>query len=114
MTYSPPTAQAIADAQNLDQNLRLLLAQRRLYSRAKAWTMVRGTGIGIVAVSAPILAAVWPEAALAVATVAAAWFALNRLLFRGLLRFRTISCFQRILIVLVILHRSLDSLVVHI
>jgi len=86
MTYSPPTAQAIADAQNLDQNLRLLLAQRRLYSRAKAWTMVRGTGIGIVAVSAPILAAVWPEAALAVATVAAAWFALNRLLFRSLER----------------------------
>lgn len=86
MPYTPPTSDEIAQSQNKDANLRLLLAQRRLYSQAKIWSMVRGIGIGIVAIGAPILTAVAPHAAVPAATFAATWFALNRLLFSFLER----------------------------
>ncbi|WP_156488640.1 S-4TM family putative pore-forming effector [Brachybacterium sp. sponge] len=82
MTYSPPTAHQIADAQNTDSNLRLLLAQRKLYSIAKVWSGIRGFGVGVVAIAAPILTAIWQEAALPMAAIAASWFVLNRLLFK--------------------------------
>lgn len=85
--YSPPSAEEIAETQNTDANLRLLLAQRRLYSRAKFWSTVRGVGVAIVAIGAPILTVIVPDAAVWVATVAAAWFALNRLLFSALERY---------------------------
>lgn len=87
MSYTPPQSTEIAEAQNSDANLRLLLAQRRLYSRAKVWSMVRGIGVGIVAIAAPVLTAVVPEAAIIIAAVAAGWFALNRLLFSFLERY---------------------------
>lgn len=82
MTYTPPSTSQINDAQNDDANLRLLLAQRRLYSRAKVWANVRGFGLGIVAIASPLVVAAWPDAATAAASVAAGWFALNRLVFR--------------------------------
>jgi hypothetical protein len=85
-SYSPPSAKEIVEAQNQDANLRLLLAQRRLYSRAKGWSTVRGVGVAIVAIAAPILTAIVPEAAVWAATVAAVWFSLNRLLFSFLER----------------------------
>lgn len=88
-SYSPPSAAEIAETQNKDSNLRLLLAQRRLYSRAKVWSTVRGAGVGIVAIGAPILTAIVPESAVWVATVAAVWFAFNRLLFSFLERYFT-------------------------
>lgn len=87
MSYTPPQSTEIVQAQNSDANLRLLLVQRRLYSYAKIWSMVRGIGVGVVAIVAPILTAVVPEAAVVVAAVAAAWFALNRLLFSFLERY---------------------------
>lgn len=86
MPYTPPPSDEIAQSQNKDANLRLLLAQRRLYSQAKFWSMVRGAGIGVVAIGAPILTAVVPQAAVPAATFAAVWFALNRLLFSFLER----------------------------
>lgn len=84
MPYMPPRSIDIAISQNRDANLRLLLAQRRLYSQAKSWSMLRGIGIGIVAIGAPILTAVIPDAAVLAATTAATWFTLNRLLFSSL------------------------------
>ncbi|MCF8542782.1 MAG: hypothetical protein K9G24_06850 [Candidatus Nanopelagicales bacterium] len=84
--YEPPDAGAIADAQNEDSNLTLLLAQRLLYSRAKIWTTVRGVGVGLIAVSAPLIAAFWEPLAVWVAAVAAAWYVLNRVVFRRLER----------------------------
>lgn len=86
-SYSPPSAAEMAETQNKDANLRLVLAQRRLYSRAKVWATVRGVGVGIVAIGAPILTAIIPEAAVWVAAFAAVWFALNRLLFSALERY---------------------------
>lgn len=84
--YKAPTSKQIAEAQNADANLKLLLAQRMLYSRAKFWTAIRGAGVGIVAVAARVLTALWPQAAVPVATVAASWDVLNHLLFKTLER----------------------------
>lgn len=85
-SYEPPDATAIASAQNIDSNLKLLLVQRRLYSRAKLWTTVRGAGIGLIAVAAPLAAALWEPLAVWVGAVAAAWYVLNRVLFQALER----------------------------
>ncbi|MGY3317320.1 S-4TM family putative pore-forming effector [Arthrobacter sp. TE12232] len=85
-SYRPPSANDVAKAQNLDANLKLLLAQRRLYSKTKIWTSVRGVGVGVVAIGAPILTAIWPEAAVPAATVAAVWYVLNHVLFKFLER----------------------------
>ena len=80
--YQPPSAEKIATAQNADANLQLLLAQRRLYSSAKVWSGVRGVGVGVVAVAAPVLTALWVEAAVPAATVAAIWYFLNHVVFK--------------------------------
>lgn len=84
--YEPPTADKIATAQDADANLKLLLAQRLFYSRAKVWTTVRGLGVGIVAIAAPLLAAFWEPATVPAASVAAVWYVLNRVLFQNLER----------------------------
>ena len=89
--YEPPNASAIGDAQNRDSNLKLLLAQRRLYSRAKIWTTVRGVGVGLIAVAAPLIAAFWEPLAVWAAAVAAGWYILNRVVFRRLER-RDATC----------------------
>lgn len=85
-SYKPPSAEVIAKNQNADANLQLLLAQRRLYSLAKFWSGVRGVGIGIVAVAAPILTAIYPEVAVPLASIAAVWYVLNHVLFKFLER----------------------------
>ena len=82
--YRPPAAAEIASAQNSDANLKLLLAQRRLYSGAKIWSGVRGVGVGVIAIAAPVLTAIWPAAAVPVASVAAVWYVLSHLLFQFL------------------------------
>lgn len=86
MSYTPPSAPEIASAQNEDEALRILLAQRRLYSRAKVWSAVRGLGIGVVAIGSPIIAALYPTLEVLLASVAAGWFVLNRLAFSRLER----------------------------
>jgi|GEM_PF-1195426 len=84
--YEPPDARTIAAAQETVESLKLLLVQRRLYSRAKVWTTVRGLGVGLVAVAAPLVAAFWQPLAVSAAAAAAAWYVLNRVLFRPLER----------------------------
>jgi hypothetical protein len=64
----------------------LLLAQRRLYSRAKQWAAFQSLGIGLVAVAAPICTALDPDAAVPVAAVASVWYFLNHVVFRQLER----------------------------
>lgn len=80
--YNPPTVTAIAKAQNAEANLKLLLVQRRLYSQAKRWAFFRGLGVGLVAVTAPLIAAFWAPLAEWASAFAAVWYALNRALFR--------------------------------
>ncbi|MBM7502940.1 S-4TM family putative pore-forming effector [Agromyces aurantiacus] len=84
--YLPPSTALIAAAQNETEGLRLLLAQRRLHSRAKSWAMLRMLGLGIIAILAPIVAAISPPLSVYVGAVAAAWFVLSRTLFLTLER----------------------------
>jgi len=67
--------------QNDAQALRLLLAQRRLYTRAKWWSFLRWIGFSVIGVSAPILTAVVPQAAVIVGAIAGVWIFLSRTWF---------------------------------
>jgi hypothetical protein len=67
----------------------LLLAQRRLYSRAKRWAFLRSIGVSLIAVAAPIVTSVSPGAAVAVGTVASVWIFLSRTVFMTVERARS-------------------------
>lgn len=79
--YQPPATESMMNGQNELQALRLLLAQRRLYSRAKWWSFLRWIGFSLIGVAAPILTAVVPEAAVVVGAIAGVWIFLSRTLF---------------------------------
>ena len=79
--YSPPTTVSMIDGQNHVRALRLLLAQRKLYSRAKRWSFLRWIGFSVIGVVAPILTVVVPEAAVVVGAVAGVWIFLSRTWF---------------------------------
>lgn len=79
--YDPPTVAEIMSAQDETDNLRLLLAQRRYYSRAKRWAVARYSGLGLVALLAPIVTAISSELAVVAGAVAAMSFVLGRTLF---------------------------------
>lgn len=79
--YIPPTAKEIAKRQDENDSLRFLLAQRKLYSKAKKWLSFRLFGMGAIAIAAPIIAFIWPQAAVVVGAVSGAWIFLGRTLF---------------------------------
>jgi predicted pore-forming effector associated with SMODS systems len=79
--YQPPTTPAMIDGQNDPRALRLLLAQRKLYSRAKRWSFLRWIGFSVIGVVAPILTVVVPNAAVVVGAVAGVWIFLSRTWF---------------------------------
>jgi hypothetical protein len=76
--YQPPTTESMINGQNELQALRLLLAQRRLYSRAKWWSFLRWIGFSLIGVAAPILTVAVPEAAVVVGAIAGVWIFLSR------------------------------------
>jgi hypothetical protein len=80
-SYVPPSSQSMAAAQNEVTALRLLLAQRRLYSKAKRWALLRSVGFSVVAVAAPLITAIWPDASVAVGAFAGVWIFLSRTAF---------------------------------
>jgi hypothetical protein len=65
-------------SQNEVRALRLLLAQRKLYNRAKRWSFLRWIGFSVIGVAAPILTVVVPAAAVVVGAVAGVWIFLSR------------------------------------
>ncbi len=79
--YEPPTSEVISARQNNDEALRLLLAQRRLHSRAKRWQSARWIGLLVIGLAAPVVTMIWEQAAAAVGAVAGAWLFLGRTLF---------------------------------
>jgi hypothetical protein len=79
--YQPPTTASMIHAQNETLALRLLLAQRRLYSRAKWWSFLRWIGFSVIGVAAPILTAIVPQAAVVVGAIAGVWIFLSRTWF---------------------------------
>ena len=78
---SADTAAEVLHRQDEPQALRWLLAQRRMYSRAKLWNYSRVFGIAIIALGAPIATIVRPQSATLVGAISGAWIFLARTLF---------------------------------
>lgn len=79
--YQPPSATRIAELQDEDAALRLLIAQRRIYSRAKRWLGARWIGLVILGVGAPIVSLLYPHLTAAAGAIAGVWIFLGRTLF---------------------------------
>lgn len=76
--YSPPSSEQIRRLQNEPFALRLLIAQRRLYSRAKAWQGTRWIGLLILGVGAPFITLLAPTAAVAIGALTGVWLFAGR------------------------------------
>ncbi|MFF3569256.1 S-4TM family putative pore-forming effector [Nocardia jiangxiensis] len=76
--YIVPDSRHIADNQNEVGALRLLLAQRRLYSMSKRWLSFRWLGMLVIAIMAPPVAVIWPKLAVIAGAVAGLWVFLGR------------------------------------
>lgn len=76
--YQPPTSSAIFQTQRDITSLRYLLAQRRLYSRAKAWLSLRWTGMLCIGIAAPVVSVLIPSTAVAAGAIAGLWIFLGR------------------------------------
>lgn len=66
--------------QDEDDALRLLVAQRRLYSRAKRWSGLRWFGMLVIGLAAPVVSVIWPTLAVVSGAVAGLWLFLGRTL----------------------------------
>ncbi|MFF4595307.1 S-4TM family putative pore-forming effector [Amycolatopsis sp. NPDC001319] len=78
--YTPPKSALMATRQNEPDALRLLIAQRRLYSRAKRWLAVRWLGMLTIGLAAPVISVIWPQLAVVAGAVAGLWIFLGRTL----------------------------------
>lgn len=76
--YNPPSSSYMSQSQNTVDALRLLLAQRRLYSRSKRWLLLRTTGMLIIAIVAPVTSLLWPDLAVLAGAIAGVWMFLGR------------------------------------
>lgn len=79
--YTPPLAGAtLLRRQDELDALRLLIAQKRLYSRAKRWVSIRWFGMLVIGLAAPIVAVIWPQSSVVLGSIAGAWLFLGRTL----------------------------------
>lgn len=79
--YRPPATASMISRQGDIPALRLLLAQRKLYNRAKRWSFLRWIGFSVIGVAAPILTVILPRAAVVVGAIAGIWIFLSRTWF---------------------------------
>lgn len=79
-SYAPPSAARIKAHQDEIGALRLLIAQRKLYSRSKRWLALRLI-IGLIGIFAPIVALVWPNLSVAMGALAGVWIFLSKTTF---------------------------------
>ncbi|WBT08495.1 S-4TM family putative pore-forming effector [Corynebacterium sp. SCR221107] len=83
--YTPPaTGATLLKRQDELDALRLLIAQKRLYSRAKRWVAFRWFGMLIIGLAAPIVAVIWPQSSVVMGSIAGAWLFLGRTLLMHL------------------------------
>lgn len=79
--YTPPaTGETLLRRQDELDALRLLIAQKRLYSRAKRWVAIRLFGMLVIGLAAPVVAVIWPQSSVVVGSIAGAWLFLGRTL----------------------------------
>ncbi|MFJ9550753.1 S-4TM family putative pore-forming effector [Streptomyces erythrochromogenes] len=88
--YEPPTSARIKDSQNEDAALRLLVAQRRIYSKAKRWLALRWFGMLVIGLGAPVLSVIWPKLAVASGAIAGLWIFVGQSILIGA-QSRTVS-----------------------
>lgn len=82
--YSAPSPTVIAANQDSLPALRLMLAQRVLYARAKRWSYLRWIGFSVMGIVAPLVAVFIPAAAVIVGAMAGIWIFLSRTVFKAL------------------------------
>lgn len=87
--YSPPNSSAIARAQNAPDPLRLLLAQRRMYSKAKFWLAIQWIGMLVISIIAPVTSVLNTHLAVVAGAVAGIWIFVGRTLLARLQRYHT-------------------------
>ncbi|MBT2249030.1 hypothetical protein JHV56_10005 [Arthrobacter sp. BHU FT2] len=79
--YAPPAVgAALLHRQDEVDALRFLIAQKRMYSRAKRWLGIRWFGMLVLGLAAPIVAVIWPQSAVIVGSIAGAWIFIGRTL----------------------------------
>lgn len=79
--YTPPaTGTTLLRRQDELDALHLLIAQKRLYSRAKRWVAIRWFGMLVIGLAAPVVAVIWPQSSVVVGSIAGAWLFLGRTL----------------------------------
>jgi hypothetical protein len=76
--YEPPAGATIKERQNKPDALRLLIAQRRLYRKAKHWLGLRWIGMVIIGIAAPVVAVAWPTSAVVAGAIAGSWLFVGR------------------------------------
>lgn len=76
--YEPPASATIKERQNKPNALRLLIAQRRLYRKAKRWLGLRWIGMVIIGIAAPVVAVAWPTSAVVAGAIAGSWLFVGR------------------------------------
>jgi hypothetical protein len=76
--YQPPSDTEIMTNQNSDSSLRLLAAQRSMYSKAKRYLATRLTGMFVIATAAPIIGGFWPGLAVTCGAVSGLWLFVGR------------------------------------
>ena len=76
--YLPPSSAHMQARQNEDDALRLLIAQRRLYSKAKRWLALRWFGMLIIGLGAPVISVIWSDLAVVSGAIAGLWIFLGQ------------------------------------
>lgn len=72
--------EGLAQRQDSESALRLLLAQSRLHTRAKRWLAVRTSGMLVLGLGGPLGSLIWPDSAAMIGAITAGWVFLTRVL----------------------------------
>lgn len=76
--YTPPPSGVMQQRQNELPALELLIAQRRLYRRAKRWQSIRWFGVLGIGVAVPFVALLAPQFAVTAGAIAGVWLFIGR------------------------------------
>lgn len=77
----PVSGKEILHRQEEPGLLRILLAQRRMYSIAKRWSSFRRIGVSLIAIAGPVVSVVCESTAVYVGAIAGVWLALGQTVF---------------------------------
>lgn len=76
--FTPPPSSVMLSNQDTRDALRLLIAQRKLYRKAKRWLGLRLFGMAVIGTLAPVISVLRPELAVWAGAVAGLWIFLGR------------------------------------